>query len=44
LQTFFVPTGLQGEPDWTIEGIIELQTRVIRVLLYRRGRPGEGDK
>jgi hypothetical protein len=30
---------LQGEPDWTLEEIIELQSRVIRVLLYRGGKP-----
>jgi len=34
---------LQEDPDWTLEEIIELQTRVIRVLLYRGGRPGEAD-
>ncbi len=33
---------LQCDPDWTSAEIIELQTRVIRVLLYRHGRPVEG--
>lgn len=31
--------GLQGDPEWMAAEIIELQTRVIRVLLYRGGRP-----
>jgi hypothetical protein len=31
--------GLQGDPEWTPSEIIELQTRIIRVLLYRNGRP-----
>ena len=31
--------GLQSEPDWAAAEIIELQMRVIRVLLYRHGRP-----
>jgi hypothetical protein len=31
--------GLQGDPDWTPQEVIELQTRIIRVLLYRHGRP-----
>ena len=31
--------GLQSEPDWTDQEIIELQTRVIRVLLFRAGKP-----
>lgn len=35
---------LQNDPDWATAEIIELQTRVIRVLLYRHGRPAEGRK
>ena len=31
--------GLKDDPEWTADEIIELQTRVIRVLLYRGGRP-----
>jgi hypothetical protein len=35
---------LQEDPEWTEAEIIELQTRVIRALLYQRGRPaGEPD-
>jgi hypothetical protein len=34
---------LQEDPEWTDPEIIELQTRVIRALLYQRGRPG-GDE
>jgi len=30
---------LQADPAWTEAEIIELQTRVIRVLLFRGGKP-----
>ena len=32
-------SGLRAEADWTSDEIIELQLRVIRVLLLRGGRP-----
>jgi len=37
---------LQSDSEWTTSEVIELQTRIIRVLLYRHGRPiagGVGD-
>jgi hypothetical protein len=30
---------LREDPEWSADEVIELQTRVIRVLLYREGRP-----
>jgi hypothetical protein len=30
---------LQADPAWTEAEIIELQTRVMRVLLFRGGKP-----
>jgi hypothetical protein len=32
---------LESNPEWTAKEIIELQTRVIRALLYQRGRPDD---
>jgi hypothetical protein len=32
---------LVEDPDWNEREVIELQTGVIRALLYRHGRPGE---
>jgi hypothetical protein len=34
---------LLGNSNWNEREIIELQTLAIRVLLYRHGRPVEGD-
>ena len=36
--------GLQGDEDWSDAEIIELQTRVIKVLLYRYGNPGKKER
>jgi hypothetical protein len=33
--------GLRADPNWTSEEIVELQTQVIRALLFRAGRQDE---